>query len=69
MPQTMMTHRPSAIGEVRKQCGVPVLAILTLVDVVEHLKGLVAEDDLKGLEEYRNKYKASDWGRHSTCGT
>lgn len=55
-----MTPRPSAIGEVRKQYGSPVLAILTLDDVVEYLKGLGTEDDLKRLEEYRNKYKASD---------
>ena len=56
-----MTPRPSAIGEVRKQYGIPMLAILTLDDVVEYLKGLGIEDDLKRVEEYRNKYKASGW--------
>ena len=61
MPQTMMTPRPSAIGEVRKQYGIPMLAILTLDDVVEYLTGLGTEDGLKRLEEYRNKYKASGW--------
>ncbi|OCL09296.1 orotate phosphoribosyltransferase [Glonium stellatum] len=54
------TPRPSAIGEVRKQYGIPVLTILTLDDVVEYLKGLGTEEDLKRLEEYRSKYKASD---------
>jgi len=54
-----MTSRPSAIGEVRKQYGIPVLAILTLDDIVEYLKGLGTEDDLKRLE-YWNKYKTTD---------
>jgi len=51
---------PSAIGEVRKQYGIPVLAILTLDDVVEYLRSLGGEEDLKRLDEYREKYKASD---------
>jgi orotate phosphoribosyltransferase len=52
--------RPSAIGEVRKAYGIPVLAILTLDDVIEFLRGLGSEDDLKRLDEYREKYRASD---------
>ncbi|KAF2098705.1 orotate phosphoribosyltransferase [Rhizodiscina lignyota] len=52
--------RPSAIGEVRRQYGIPVMAILTLDDVVEYLRGIGTEDDIKRLEEYRTKYKASD---------
>jgi orotate phosphoribosyltransferase len=51
---------PSAIGEVRKQYGIPVLAILTLDDVVEYLRGLGSEEDLKRLDDYRERYKASD---------
>jgi orotate phosphoribosyltransferase len=51
---------PSAIGEVRKKYGIPVLAILTLDDVVKYLRGLGSEDDLKRLDEYRAKYKAGD---------
>lgn len=51
---------PSAIGEVRKQYGIPVLAILTLDDVVQYLRSLGGEEDLKRLDEYREKYKASD---------
>jgi len=58
VPQTM-TSRPSAIGEVMKQYEIPVLAILTLDDIVEYLKGLRTEDDLKRLE-YQNKYKTTD---------
>lgn len=52
--------RPSAIGEVRKQYDIPVLAILTLDDVVEYLRGLGSAEDLKRLDEYRAKYRASD---------
>ena len=49
MPQTM-TSRPSAISEVEKHYGVPVLVTLTLDDIVEYLKGLGTEDDLKRLD-------------------
>lgn len=52
--------RSSAIGEVRKQYGIPVLAILTLDDVIEYLKGLGSAEDLRRLDEYREKYRASD---------
>lgn len=52
--------RPSAIGELRKTYGIPILSILTLDDVVEYLKTLGTEEDLKRLEDYRARYKASD---------
>jgi len=51
---------PSAIGEIRKEYGIPVLAILTLDDIIGGVKGAVAEEDVKRMEEYRAKYKASD---------
>lgn len=54
------TPRPSAIGEVRKQYGIPVLSILTLDDIVVYLKSVGTKDDIRRLEEYRTKYKASD---------
>jgi orotate phosphoribosyltransferase len=50
----------SAIGQVRKEYGIPVLVILTLDDLVEYLKGLGSEEDMKRLEEYRAKYQATD---------
>ncbi|KAK3077768.1 orotate phosphoribosyltransferase, partial [Coniosporium uncinatum] len=52
--------RPSAIGEVRKLYGIPVMAILTLDDIVEYMKAIGTKDDLRRVEEYREKYKASD---------
>jgi orotate phosphoribosyltransferase len=52
--------RKSAIGQVTEEFGVPVKAILTLDDVVESLRAAGSEGDLKRLEEYREKYRASD---------
>ncbi|KAL2061830.1 hypothetical protein VTL71DRAFT_7208 [Oculimacula yallundae] len=54
------TPMPSAIGEIRKEFGIPVLAILTLDDIIGGLKGVVGDEDVKRMEEYRAKYKASD---------
>jgi len=51
---------PSAIGEIRKEYKVPVLSILNLNDIIGGLKGLGSEEDIKRLEEYRAKYKATD---------
>jgi orotate phosphoribosyltransferase len=51
---------PSAIGEIRKEYGIPIFAILTLDDIIEGMKGCASEDDIRRTEEYRRKYKASD---------
>jgi orotate phosphoribosyltransferase len=51
---------PSAIGELRKEYGLPIVAILTLDDIIEGVKGLASEEDIRRTEEYRAKYKASD---------
>ncbi|KAK3292308.1 orotate phosphoribosyltransferase [Chaetomium fimeti] len=51
---------PSAIGELRKEYGLPILAILTLDDIIEGVKGLASEEDIRRTEEYRTKYKATD---------
>ncbi|KAI9848841.1 MAG: orotate phosphoribosyltransferase [Sclerophora amabilis] len=52
--------RPSAIGEIRKSHGVPVLSILTLDDIIEGLSNLGSEDDVRRLAEYRRRYRASE---------
>lgn len=54
------SQRPSAIGQVRKEYGVPVISILTLDDIIESLKSTGSVDDVKRLEEYRRRYKATD---------
>lgn len=51
---------PSAIGELRKEYGIPIFAILTLDDIIEGMKSFASEDDIKRTEEYRSKYKATD---------
>lgn len=51
---------PSAIGAIRKEYGIPVLAILTMDDIIGGLKQSGKEEDIKNMEEYRAKYKASD---------
>lgn len=53
---------PSAMGELRKELGVPVFAILTLDDIIDGVKNkkLTSAEITKDIEEYRTKYKASD---------
>jgi len=52
--------RPSAVGEVAKTYGVPVLSIVTLDDLIDGLTGMGTEEDVRRLEEYRARYRASD---------
>jgi len=54
------TPMPSAIGEIRKEYSIPVLSILTLNDIIGGLKGKISEEDIRRMEEYKDKYKASD---------
>jgi len=51
--------RKSTLGEVRERYGVPVVAVLTLDDIVEGYKAIGSKEDIQRLEEYRSKYKAS----------
>jgi orotate phosphoribosyltransferase len=51
---------PSAIGELRKEFGIPILSILTLDDIIEGSKGVASAEDIKRIEAYRSTYKASD---------
>ncbi len=52
--------RMSAIGQVRKDFGVPVLSIVTLDDLVGLLRQMGSEDEMKRVEEYRKVYRPSD---------
>jgi orotate phosphoribosyltransferase len=47
---------PSAIGEIRKEYGIG----LTLNYIIGGLMGIGSEEDIRRMEEYRAKYKASD---------
>jgi orotate phosphoribosyltransferase len=44
---------PSAIDEIRKEYGIPVLSILDLNDIIGGIRGLGSEEDLRRLEGYR----------------
>ena len=54
------TARLSAIGQVRKEFGVPVLSIVSLDDLIGLLNERGSEDDIKRLEEYRKIYGTTD---------
>ncbi|RKU45877.1 orotate phosphoribosyltransferase [Coniochaeta pulveracea] len=51
---------PSALGEIRKEYNIPIVAILTLDDIIAGMKNFASEEDIKRTEEYRKNYKASD---------
>lgn len=53
-------ERMSAIGMVRKEFSLPVIAVLTLDDIIEGYKAIGTRDDIERLEDYREKYKAID---------
>lgn len=52
--------RGSAIGEVSRETGVPVFAVLTLGDIVKGLEGLGRSGEVELIREYQRKYKAMD---------
>ena len=51
---------PSAIVEIKKEYGIPVLMILTLSNVIAGLKRKISDGDIRSTEDHRDKYKASD---------
>lgn len=52
--------RGSTMGEVRRETGVPVLAVLTLGDIIEGMRGLGRGEEVKAMEEYRARYGAKN---------
>ncbi|KAI9810938.1 MAG: orotate phosphoribosyltransferase [Thelocarpon impressellum] len=60
-------RRKSAIGQVRAELGVPVLAVLTLDDIIAGLAATgsgsdpaASAENVSALEQYRRRYKAGD---------
>ena len=51
---------PSALGQLRKEFGIPVFSILTLEDIIDGMSSFATEDDIKRTRDYRDMYKASD---------
>lgn len=54
------SKRPSTVEQVRKDTGVPVLAVLTLADVIEGVKGMASQENVQAMEQYIQKYGSSE---------
>ncbi|OAF56280.1 orotate phosphoribosyltransferase [Pseudogymnoascus destructans] len=52
--------RGSAMGQIRGEFEVRTASIATLGDLIELLRGKGSEEDVKRMEAYRARYKASD---------
>ena len=52
--------RGSTIGEVRRETGVPVLAVLTLQDLIEGMEEKGRTEEVRQMREYYEKYKPSE---------
>ncbi|KAL8939447.1 MAG: hypothetical protein Q9211_002741 [Gyalolechia sp. 1 TL-2023] len=52
--------RPSAMGQIRKEYGVPTASIVTLDDLITQLRETGDETDMERLQQYRSRYRASD---------
>jgi orotate phosphoribosyltransferase len=52
--------RLSAVQEVRDQYGIPVIAVVTLADLVHHVSLQGRKDDLLRMQAYREQYGLAD---------
>ncbi|KAI2624373.1 orotate phosphoribosyl transferase [Hypoxylon sp. NC1633] len=52
--------KTSAIGQLRKEYQIPIISIVQLNDIIDGVKGVISDDDIRKIEEYRTKYGASD---------
>ncbi|CAK7262831.1 orotate phosphoribosyltransferase [Sporothrix epigloea] len=52
--------KESALGALRREFGLPILAILNLDSIIEGMKQFATPDDLARTEAYRAQYKAED---------
>ena len=52
--------RMSAMGQIQREFGVQTASIATLDDLIALLRDKGNEEDMKRLEEYRRRYRASD---------
>jgi orotate phosphoribosyltransferase len=60
LPQPSGDDSKPMPSELEGEYGIGVLSILTLNDIIGGLKGIGSEEDIRRMEEYRAKYKASD---------
>lgn len=54
------TPRGSTIGEVRRETGVPVIAVLTLRDIIAGMRKLGRDAEVLQMQEYYEKYKPTE---------
>jgi orotate phosphoribosyltransferase len=52
--------RLSAVQEVRDQYGIPVVAVVNLADLLEHISLRGRKDDLVRMQAYREQYGVTD---------
>jgi orotate phosphoribosyltransferase len=52
--------RLSAVQEVRAQYGIPVVAVVTLADLMHHVSAQGREDDLLAMQAYRERHGLAD---------
>ncbi|KAK2750278.1 orotate phosphoribosyltransferase [Onygenales sp. PD_40] len=52
--------RMSAMGQIRQEFNVPTASIVTLEDLIKLMGAKGGEEDMRRLEEYRRRYRASD---------
>jgi orotate phosphoribosyltransferase len=50
----------SAVQEVREQFGMPVVAVISLSDLMQHMQSLGRDADLARMEAYRDRYGLKD---------
>ena len=50
----------SAVQEVREQFGMPVIAVIGLSDLMQHMRSVGRDADLIAMEAYRNRYGLAD---------
>ena len=50
----------SAVQEVREQFGMPVIAVIGLSDLMQHMRSVGRDADLVAMEAYRNRYGLAD---------
>jgi orotate phosphoribosyltransferase len=54
------SERGSAIGEVRRETGVPVLSVLSLKDLIEGMRAMGRGEEVKMMEDYYKQYGTQD---------
>ncbi|KAI1344613.1 orotate phosphoribosyltransferase-like protein [Xylariaceae sp. FL0016] len=52
--------KTSAIGQLRKEYQIPIISIVKLEDIIAGMKGVISDNDISKIEEYRSQFGASD---------